>query len=235
MTDKSCRVRSRGTGPFSVVDLYNLLLNDFGPQGWWPGDGPFEVMVGAILTQNTAWTNVERAIGALKAAGLLEARALATASLPDLETAIRSAGYYRQKAARLRSFSVWLMDEWDGDLTKMFREPTLRLRRMLLAVTGVGPETADSILLYAAGKPVFVIDAYTVRISGRVGLTGHTDYHNLQQLFERNLPVDIDLYQEYHALLVALGKDFCRPKAEKSRCSACPVGSRCEAGLLNAV
>ncbi len=235
MSDKRCRIRPRGAGPFLVVDLYNALLGAFGPQEWWPADGPFEVMVGAILTQNTAWTNVEPAVAALKEKGLLTPRALAGAPLAEIETAIRSSGYYRQKAGRLRELSAWLLSEWGGDLRLTFQEPTLRLRTKLLAINGIGPETADSILLYAAGKPVFVIDAYTVRILGRVGLTEHTDYGCLQRLFERNLPLDIDIYREYHALLVLLGKDFCRRRPEKSNCCACPVGSRCETGLLAAV
>ncbi len=235
MPDKRCRIRTRGPGPFLVVDLFNELMAAFGPQAWWPADGPFEVMVGAILTQNTAWTNVEPAIVALKKAALLTPRSLANAPLADLETAIRSSGYYRQKAGRLRDFSAWLLQEWGGDIDLMSQEPTLRLRTKLLNIKGIGPETADSILLYAAGKPVFVIDAYTIRILGRVGLTGHTDYECLQRLFERNLPLDIEIYREYHALLVLLGKDFCRRRPEKSNCSICPVGSRCEASLLAAV
>jgi endonuclease III related protein len=230
-----CRIRARGEGPFLVVDLYNLLFDTFGPQRWWPADTPFEVMVGAILTQNTGWTNVERAIDALKAAGLLQPEALIAASPDLLEQAIRPAGYYRQKAVRLRSLADWFQAEWAGDIAALAAEPTLKLRRMLLDLNGVGPETADSILLYAAGKPIFVIDAYTIRIVSRVGLSATTDYPALQQLFQRNLPLDIDLYQEYHALLVALGKDYCRPRIERSRCSACPVGSRCETGLLAAV
>jgi endonuclease III related protein len=230
-----CRIRSRGDGPFLVVDLYNALFDAFGPQRWWPADTPFEVMVGAILTQNTGWTNVERAIDGLKAASLLQPDALALASPALLEQAIRPAGYYRQKAARLRLLADWFQAEWAGDVAALAAELTLKLRQMLLELNGVGPETADSILLYAVGKPVFVIDAYTIRIVGRVGLSARADYAALQQLFQRNLPVDIDLYREYHALLVALGKDYCRPRIERSRCSACPVGSRCETGLLAAV
>jgi endonuclease III related protein len=233
--EERCRIRARGEGPFLVVDLYNLLLDAFGPQHWWPAETPFEVMVGAILTQNTGWTNVESAIDGLKAAGLLQPEALASVSPDALEQAIRPAGYYRQKAIRLRLLADWFLAEWAGEIAALAAEPTLKLRQLLLDLQGIGPETADSILLYAIEKPVFVVDAYTVRIVGRVGLSAHTDYAALQQLFQRNLPLDIDLYQEYHALLVALGKDYCRPRIERSRCSDCPVGGRCETGLLAAV
>lgn len=218
-----------------MIDLYSRLYESFGPQGWWPGDGPFETMVGAILTQNTAWANVEKAIAALKTAGLLEPMALAFADDGALAAFIRPSGYYRQKAARLKTFAVWLMDEWDGDTERMFETPYLSLRNQLLARKGIGPETADSMLLYAGGKPVFVIDNYTKRVVGRVGLSRLHGYEELRRFFERNLPVDVELYKEFHALLVALGKKYCAADRSKADCRACPVGDDCENRLLAAV
>lgn len=227
-----CEARPRGEGPFLVIDLYSRLLKYFGPQGWWPGDGPFEMMVGAVLTQNTAWTNVEKAISNLKEDGLLEPAVLAAAPVAKIETAVRPAGYFRQKAARLKGFAVWFSEEWNGEVSRMFAGSTLLLRERLLSVKGLGPETVDSILLYAGGKPVFVIDAYTRRIVGRLGLTDLTGYDELQRFFVRNLPVDVELYSEYHALLVRLGKTYCRADSAKAGCPSCPVGGDCEHNLL---
>jgi endonuclease-3 related protein len=175
---------------------------------------------------------VEKAIAALKTAGILEPAALAVADDDELAEVVKPSGYYRQKADRLKTFSVWLMDEWEGDLDRMFATPVLTLREKLLDRKGIGPETADSILLYAGGKPVFVIDNYTKRIVGRVGLTRLHGYDELQQFFERNLPVDVNLYKEYHALLVALGKDYCVADHTKAACRNCPVGEDCENRLL---
>ncbi len=232
MTARQCRVKPRGAGPFLVIDLYTRLFDSFGPQGWWPGDGDFEMMTGAVLTQNTAWTNVEKAIVALKNAGLLEPSAMARADEHVLAELIRPAGYYRQKAIRLKDLAVWLMETWDGDLAKLFEQPALTLRHQLLDRSGIGPETADSIILYAGEKPVFVIDAYTTRIVGRIGLTKLNGYHDLQKFFERNLPVDVELYQEYHALLIELGKRHCAADLAKAKCDACPVGVDCENHIL---
>lgn len=229
---RQCRVKPRGAGPFLVIDLYTRLLESFGPQGWWPGDGAFEMIAGAVLTQNTAWINVEKAINALKQAGLLEPAAMADADEQVLAGLIRPAGYYRQKAGRLKSFADWVMETWDGDLAKMFETPTLALRRHLLGRSGIGPETADSIILYAGGKPVFVIDGYTRRIVGRIGLTKLDGYHDLQMFFERNLPVDVELYKEYHALLVELGKRYCLADLAKAKCGTCPIGDDCENHIL---
>ncbi len=230
-----CGIRPREKDLFLIIDLYSRLFECFGPQEWWPGDGPFEVMVGAILTQNTAWTNVEKAITALKDEGRLSPVALAEMPDDQLAELIRPSGYFRQKTARLKAFVVWLIDEWNGDVMAMFEVPPLMLRQLLLERKGIGPETADSILLYAGGQPIFVIDAYTRRIIGRIGLTKLTDYQDLQRLFERNLPVDVALYKEYHALLVALGKDYCLADLEKSKCPVCPVRSDCENNLLTQV
>jgi endonuclease-3 related protein len=229
---RECRVKPRGEGPFLVIDLYTRLYENFGPQGWWPGDGPFETICGAILTQNTAWTNVEKAIIALKREGMLEPARLAGADGETLAELIRPAGYFRQKADRLKGFSVWLMKAWDGDLDEMFKLPLLTLRRQLLDRPGIGPETADSIILYAGSKPAFVIDAYTKRIVGRVGLTKLEDYDELQRFFERNLPVDVEIYKEYHALLVELGKQHCLADQSRAKCMPCPVGADCENSLL---
>ncbi len=229
---RQCRVKPRGNGPFLVIDLYTRLLESFGPQGWWPGDGPFETITGAVLTQNTAWTNVEKALTALRRSSLLEPAAMARADEKTLAELIKPVGYFRQKAGRLKGLAVWLMETWDGDLDKMFKTPTLTLRRRLLERPGIGPETADSIILYAGGREVFVIDAYTRRIVGRVGLTKLDGYHELQKFFERNLPVDVELYKEYHALLVELGKRHCTADLAKAKCGTCPVGVDCENNLL---
>jgi endonuclease III related protein len=227
-----CRKRPRGEGPFLVMDLYNRMYQAFGPQYWWPAESPFEVIVGAILTQNTSWTNVETAIAALKERGMLSAAAIAEADESVLAEAVRPSGYYRQKAGRLKEFSVWLIEDFDGDLDNLFNGPVRSVRDALLARKGIGPETADSILLYAGGKPVFVIDAYTVRIIGRAGLTELEGYDGLQRFFERNLPVDVALYKEFHAQLVELGKNYCLADAAKAKCGECPIGAGCENSLL---
>lgn len=227
-----CRRRPRGNGPFLVMDLYNRMYNSFGPQYWWPAETPFEVMVGAILTQNTSWKNVETAIAALKDRQLMSPEAIAAATEEVLAEAVKPSGYYRQKAGRLKEFSIWIIDEYAADLDKMFDRPTGALRAELLSRKGIGPETADSILLYAAGKPVFVIDAYTKRIVHRAGLTDLDGYEDLRRFFERNLPVDTVLYKEFHALLVELGKRYCLADPDKAKCGECPVGSGCENRIL---
>ena len=198
-----------------------MLYDAFGPQHWWPGETPFEVMAGAILTQNTSWTNVEKAIANLKSAGNLTPEALHRIDLALLAELIRPAGYFNIKAKRLKSFVDWLFGDYGGELTNLQSISTDRLREELLAVKGIGRETADSILLYALDRPVFVVDAYTARITLRHRLIEPgADYEQLRQLFESNLPEDVQLFNEYHALLVRAGKEFCRPKA---RCSGCPL------------
>ncbi|MBI5137581.1 MAG: endonuclease III domain-containing protein [Nitrospirae bacterium] len=212
--------------PARLMAIYNKLFAQFGPQHWWPGETPFEVCVGAILTQNTAWTNVEKAIANLKTAGVLHPATLR--ALPDDELAelIRPSGYFNLKARRLKGFLNFLGDEFGDSLEKMFREPTATLRPRLLAVHGIGPETADSILLYAGGHSTFVVDAYTLRIFTRLGLVPEgTGYHAMQAVFEDNLPQSAALYNEYHALIVTLGKDFCRPRGP--RCGGCGVAEGC--------
>jgi endonuclease-3 related protein len=204
-----------------LLDLYRILFDTYGPRGWWPAETPFEVIVGAILTQNTAWKNVEKAIANLKRLGPLTPEALVRLPEATLEEAIRPSGYYRRKGKRLRNFLDMLSDAFDCRLEALFDLPTETLREELLALSGIGPETADSILLYAAGRPVFVIDTYTIRILSRHELLPEeTSYAEAQEWITGHLPEDVQLYNEFHALLVNLGKDFCRPRP---KCSACPL------------
>jgi len=199
----------------------------FGPQHWWPGETPFEVCVGAILTQNTAWSNVERAIANLKGAGVLEPRRLHALPLTDLARLLRPAGYFNVKAARLRAFLDVLVDEFGGELERLFGGATPVVRARLLAIKGIGPETADCMLLYAGGHASFVVDAYTRRIFHRHGWCAEAEaYHDLQTLCAASLShrpdaATLDYWQDYHAQLVRVGKQFCRPRAP--RCEACPL------------
>lgn len=193
----------------------------FGPRHWWPGETPFEVMVGAILTQNTNWKNVERAIANLKRERVLDPKKLLELRPATLAKLIRPAGYYRVKANRLRHFLKYFVESYGGSAKKMAAKPTAALREELLAVKGIGPETADSILLYALGKPSFVIDAYTKRILSRHAMCAEDDdYHALQEFFTDRLPADVQLYNEYHALIVETAKEFCRTTP---RCEECPL------------
>ena len=204
-----------------LLEIYNLLFERFGPQYWWPGEKQFEMIVGAILTQNTSWKNVEKAIVTLKAGRLMTPQSLHQLSQGELAELIRPAGYYNIKAKRLKSFIEWLFSSYDGKLENLENVSTSQLREELLNVKGIGPETADSILLYAFHRPVFVVDAYTARIMSRHFLVEQgTDYHQLQDLFQSALEPDEKLFNEYHALLVRLGKDFCRPTA---LCEQCPL------------
>jgi endonuclease-3 related protein len=204
------------------LEMFARLSERYGPQHWWPGDTPFEVMVGAVLTQNTNWTNVARAIENLKDAGALSLERMRVLAPGELAMLIRPAGYYNLKAQRLGNLLDFLARECGGDLDALWRRPLERLRGELLAIKGVGPETADSILLYAGGLPTFVIDAYTVRVLGRHGLLpADADYHGLRELFMTALPPDAPLYNEYHALLVALGKERC--KKGSPLCEGCPL------------
>jgi endonuclease III related protein len=211
-------------------EYYEALFAPYGPQHWWPGRTPFEVIVGAILVQNTSWTNVELAIENLRREKLLTPRAIGSVALPRLEKLIRSSGYFRQKAKKLKAFVRFLCAEYQGSIAKMSRAATQRLRAQLLGIHGIGPETADSILLYAAGHPVFVVDAYTRRILERHGYQLHSvkngktrphGYEDIRQLFERELPRDAQLYNEFHALIVQTGKLYCRPK--NPNCTGCPL------------
>jgi endonuclease III related protein len=203
-------------------EVYQRLLDAFGPQHWWPGESAFEMTVGAMLVQNTSWRNVERAIRNLREAGLLEPHALDALDEETLQDLIRPAGNFRVKAKRLRSFVRYLVERHDGLLEAMFRTPVAVLREELLAIHGVGKETADSILLYAGSLPVFVVDTYTHREFSRHGwISFDADYHQIQDYIQGELPQEVKLYNEYHALLVRLGKDFCRKSNPK--CAECPL------------
>lgn len=205
--------------------IYQKLYAYFGPQHWWPADSPFEVMVGAILTQNTNWANVEKAIDNLKKNKLLSQDALYRLSPKRLASLIRPAGYYNIKAKRLKEFLAFLFKVYRGSIGKISKVDAVTLRRQLLSVHGVGPETADSILLYSLNKPVFVVDAYTKRILMRHSLLKEdSSYDEIQNLFMQNLKNDVKLFNEYHALLVKLGKDFCLKS--KPRCKICPLKSQ---------
>ncbi|MBI4850040.1 MAG: endonuclease III domain-containing protein [Nitrospirae bacterium] len=205
----------------NLTDIYNALFNFFGPQHWWPGETPFEIAVGAILTQNTNWGNVEKAINNLKKQKALNARALHEMPHKELAALIKPAGYFNIKAKRLKHFLAFLSDHYGGRVERMRGEDVHALRHQLLEVNGIGPETADSILLYALDKPVFVIDAYTKRVLTRHKLAPEkATYHELQGLFHNNLPADVKLFNEYHALFVMAGKHYCKPKP---RCEECPL------------
>ena len=207
----------------TLTKYYSVLTAALGPMHWWPAKTPFEVIVGAILTQNTAWANVERAIANLRRARLLTPRALERVPLARLARMVRPSGYFRQKARKLKAFVRFLRRDYGGSLARMFRSSTEELRERLLAVNGIGPETADSILLYAGNHSVFVVDAYTKRILHRHGLVSdNAGYEEIRRLFESNLPNDPRLYNEYHALLVNVGKNWCR--VQQPRCSECPLG-----------
>ncbi len=204
-----------------LTEIYKLLFDRFGPQHWWPGETQFEIITGAILTQNTNWANVEKAIANLKSADLLTPEKLYHLDVSKLAELIRSAGYYNIKAKRLKNFINWLFQNYDGQLINLENLNTDQLRTELLAVKGIGRETADSILLYAFDREIFVIDAYTARVAVRHGLIEpQADYEQLRELFQSNLPRDSQLFNEYHALFVKVGKEFCKPKA---RCPGCPL------------
>ncbi len=204
--------------------IFNRLYCSFGAQHWWPADSAFEVIVGAILTQNTNWANVHKAITALKEKKLLNPQKLYQLKPGKLAGLIRSAGYYNIKAARIRNFLKFFLDNYAAKIKSMAKADLTLLRKQLLAVDGIGPETADSILLYALNKPIFVVDAYTKRIFSRHGLIKEkADYSQLQDIFMRNLKKDAKMFNEYHALLVKLAKDYCRKQDPK--CAICPLWS----------
>ncbi len=209
-----------------LLDIYDRLFATYGPQGWWPADSPFEVIVGAILTQNTAWTNVEKAIANLRAAGALTPAGLLALSAEEIALCIRPAGYFNTKAHKLRAVVEFLDREHGGDLDRLFALETAVLRETLLGLYGIGPETADSILLYAAQRPAFVVDAYTRRVFSRLGLVSDTvSYPDLQSLFAGHLPPDVALFKEYHALIVRHGKERCTKR--QPGCASCPLGGDC--------
>jgi endonuclease III related protein len=210
----------------SLRAIYRTLLRRFGPAGWWPGETPFEVCLGAILVQNTSWTNVERALERLRRAGRLSFEGLSPLSVARIASLIRPSGTFRVKAARLRAFLDFLGSAYGGRVEAMRAEDPLVLRRRLLSVHGIGPETADSIALYAAGQPFFVVDAYTRRAFTRLGLlqSGALGYDEVQRFFMDRLPRDAALFNDYHAQIVRLGKEICRPRP---RCGACPLEAIC--------
>jgi endonuclease-3 related protein len=223
-----------GTGELPQPPLdeyYNSLFTALGPQHSWPGSRrPFEVIVGAILVQKTAWINVELALSNLRAARLLSLQGIEGAELRRLERLIRPSGYFRQKARKLKAFCAFLRDEFDGSLQRMFNTPTLLLREKLLKVFGIGPETADSILLYTGGHGVFVVDAYTRRMLLRHGwIHERAKYDDIRWLFERQFPGDIKIFNKFHALIVGAGKQWCR--SQDPDCEHCPLGRYREGGL----
>ncbi|NPV80502.1 MAG: endonuclease III domain-containing protein [Firmicutes bacterium] len=214
-------------GQAYVLEIYERLLGHFGPQHWWPGETPFEVVVGAILTQSAAWRNVEKAISNLKAEGYLSLDGILGLPEARLTALIRPSGYYNAKARKLKAFCSFLAEAYQGSLEAMCARPLDEVRAELLNVYGIGRETADSILLYACGLPTFVVDAYTRRIFERLGLIGpRRGYEEIRRFFMDRLPASVPLFNEYHALLVALGKDICLLR--KPRCESCPLNSICD-------
>ncbi|MDQ5987216.1 MAG: Endonuclease III [Syntrophus sp. SKADARSKE-3] len=205
-----------------LLEAYKILNDTFGDLHWWPGDSQLEIIVGAILTQNTSWQNVERAIAAIKERELLNTSFFIETDDHALANLIRPSGYYNIKAKRLKSFFRFLKENCNGSLEEMFSRDLSILRSQLLEVNGIGEETADSILLYAGEKPVFVVDTYTKRILGRHGIIEEkSTYADIQHLFMKHLPQDVRLYNQYHALIVETGKRYCR---KESLCHACPLG-----------
>jgi endonuclease-3 related protein len=206
----------------TLLQVYDRLLAYLGPQNWWPGDSPLEVLIGAVLVQNTSWANAEKAIDNLREADLLDVHALAETTQDELEVLLRPAGYFRQKSARLRNVLAYVVDRRHGSLESMAAATTATLREELLAIKGIGPETADAILLYALEKPSFVVDTYTHRILARHNwIDAEADYHQIKDHFESELPDDPALFNEYHALLVQVGKQYC--KKSDPKCDECPL------------
>jgi len=212
----------------TLQSIYQRLMDNYGPQHWWPAKEPFEVMVGAILTQSAAWANVEKAITNLKASTALAPKPLRRLSVSEIAELIHPCGYYNAKALKLKSLAQWLGEYYDDDLERLFANDVAQLREQLLSIHGIGEETADSIILYAANKPVFVIDAYTRRVVSRVGLApASNNYTAYQRLFMDNMPADVRLFNEYHALLVNLAKNVCRTHP---LCQQCCLNSICNFG-----
>ncbi|MGO9569575.1 MAG: endonuclease III domain-containing protein [Desulfomonilaceae bacterium] len=204
-----------------LVSMYRALFEWFGPRHWWPANSPFEVCVGAILTQNTSWRNVAKAIDNLRAADMLDAVGIYRTNHEELAQLIKPAGYFNVKAIRLRNFVNQLVEKHGGNLDSLFSAPLARLREELLSVRGIGKETADSIILYAASKPIFVVDAYTKRVLYRHGLiSGNADYDTMQSMLEANLPLDVGIFNDFHAQLVAAGHFYCK---RIPLCDKCPL------------
>ena len=210
----------------ALADVYRRLYDAYGPRGWWPGDGPFDVIIGAILTQAASWKNVELALAKMKAADCWSFPAIAAIPQDQLAEIVRSSGYFNAKAAKLKAFAAHVLNLYDGDLDRMFAQETATLRRELLSIHGIGPETADDILVYAAGKPSFVIDAYTIRILERLGIVPDGDrrrYADWQALFHESLPADVPLFNEFHALLDNHAGRACRKTPICGGCCLLPV------------
>jgi endonuclease-3 related protein len=215
-----------------LMEIYDRMYKHFGPRHWWPADTPFEVVVGAILTQSVAWRNVEQAIKNLKQARLLDLAAIAHAELDELARLIRPTRYYNMKARKLQAFCRHVLENYDGSLERFFAMDLWPLREELLGIYGIGEETADSILLYAAEKPIFVVDAYTRRIFSRLGMVdAGIKYGQLQRFFMDHIPPDVMLYNEYHAQIDAVGNHYCA--AKKPSCGECPLRPLC--GFASAV
>ena len=211
-----------------LLAVYKRLFAVFGPQHWWPAQSPFEVMVGAILTQSAAWTNVEKAISNLKTANALSPEVIRRLNLEEVAALVRPSGYFNAKAKKLKAMAEWFGETYGDDVDRMAAQQAAVLREQLLGVHGIGPETADSILLYATGKPVFVIDAYSRRVIDRIGILPDSgSYAGYQTLFMKNLAADTNLFNEYHALLVRLGKESCR---KIPICPSCPLKTVCATG-----
>ena len=212
-----------------VKQVYDLLYERYGPQGWWPAKTKLEVVLGAILVQSTAWGNAAKALGAIREAGVLDVAVLARMSEGEMGELVRSSGFYMVKARRVKAFVEHVMEGHGGDLDVMLEQDVTELRRELLGIHGIGEETADCIVLYAAGKPTFVIDEYTRRIVGRLGVGpgGRGAYADYQRLFEDALGSEAGIFGEYHALLIALGKDVCR---KSPLCLGCALKQVCEYG-----
>lgn len=208
-----------------LMSIYQNLFDRYGPRNWWPAETPFEVAVGAILTQNTNWNNVEKAIVNLRSADALNCAVISTLTQEKLETLIRPSGFFRQKAERLQLFCIYLQDNYQGRLETMLQKPPASVRKELLEMKGIGPETADSILLYAGNQLSFVVDAYTGRLFSRLGiLSGKEKYHQVRAFFMDQLPGNPGLYNEYHALIVIHCKEHCR---KRPVCSGCPLENSC--------
>jgi len=215
-----------------LLDIYRLLFNFFGPRNWWPGDSPFEIIIGAILTQNTSWKNVEKAISYIKDARKLSPQAMFSIEEKELEQLIKPSGFYKLKAKRIKSFMNFLFIRYHGDLNKMKMIDTPALRAQLLGINGIGEETADSILLYALNKPIFVVDAYTRRIFSRLGyIEENWDYSQIQNFFMKNLPLNTQLFNDYHAQIVKLGNTLCH--RTNPYCENCPLKRKCKRVTLS--
>jgi len=209
-----------------LISIYRALFRAYGSQHWWPGETPFEILVGAVLTQNTSWTNVEKAIANLKQERVLTFPRMLNAAPGKLALLIRPSGYFNIKTKRLRNLLLFIRTNYADSLVRMFSTDPARLRQQLLEVNGIGQETADSILLYVGEKPFFVVDAYTKRIFSRLGLIAdNADYRTVQRFFMNNLAKNVNFYNEYHALIVRIGKDHC--KKVKPLCGDCPIHAKC--------